>query len=331
MYDKWFTRTVPPPPPPAQGKWDKGQWASHLEGLKFDMDNPPTGRSSSRTSIRKRVRTWGPKPANAQASVNDEEDEPTASGTAGESVESSAANSDIDPMDLDEPTPPFTKPGQQKANASGSPSAQANGTANTPRQGPTLPPRESGHKKPEADGAKFNLGDWQNQYPFAPSNEGLMNMDDIATNLPFESRASPTKPTTEAAASRHGLPHPPRCPDAPRNLTQGSCEHYLRELRRYMGKWNTFNSEMVDILAAKQAFNQDCSKCNWLDIRGNGYDDYMKGLEEHKRARVHMDTAYEHHEKNMENLGLVRAEIVRGRGGAGRKPSDVGDMLEALF
>jgi len=32
----------------------------------------------------------------------------------------------------------------------------------------------------------------------------------------------------------------------------------------------------------------------------------------------------------MENLGLVRAEIVRGRGGAGRKPSDVGDMLEKL-
>lgn len=327
--DKSSSRIVPPPPPPAQGKWDQAQWASHLEGVKFDMDNPPPGRTASRTSNRKRVRTW-PKPPSAQPSVNDTQDEPTAGSTTGESVESSNANSDIDPMDLDEPTPPSGKTGERKANTSASSSAQVNGTASTPRQGPALPPRENGQKQPEASTGKFNLGAWQNQYPFAPSNEGLANMNDMTTTLPFESRASPTKPIPDAPAPRHGLPMPPRCPNSPPNLTQSSCEHYLVKLRHYMDAWNTFNTQMVATLAERQAFNQDCSKCNWLDIKGNGYETYVKGLEEHKRARVHMDTAYEHHEKNMENLGLVRAEIVRGRGGAGRKPSDVGDMLEKL-
>ncbi|KAK4696717.1 hypothetical protein P7C71_g1250, partial [Lecanoromycetidae sp. Uapishka_2] len=334
MRNKSSTRTVPPPPPPAQSKFAEAQWASHFDGVKFDMENPPTGRSGSRTSNRKRVRTW-PKPANPQPTVNNAEDEPTAGSTTGsttgESVESSAANSDIDPMDLDEPTPPNVKNGERKANTFPTPSTQANGTASTPRQGPTLPPRENGHKQPDAGTAKFNLGDWQHQYPFASSNEGLANMNDMTTTLPFESRASPTKPATETSASRNGLPHPPRCPNAPPNLTQSSCEHYLAKLRQYMDAWNGFHTEMVGILAAKQAFNQDCSKCNWLDIRGNGYDDYMKGLEEHKRARVHLDTAYEHHEKDMASVGLLRSEIIRGRGGAGRKPSDVEDMLQNLL
>lgn len=329
LHDTPPTRIVPPPPPPAQGKFAEAQWTSHFDGVKFDMDNPPSGRSASRTSNRKRVRTW-PKPPAAQPSVNDIENEPTAGdSTTGDSVHSSNANSDIDPMDLDEPTPPSVKTDERKSNAS--PFTQANGTASTPRQGPTLPPRENDHKLPDAGTTKFNLGDWQKHFPFAPSNEGLANMNDMSTTLPFESRASPTKPSTETAPSRNGLPHPPSCPNPPPNLTQSSCEHYLAKLCQYMDSWNTFNSEMVGILAAKQAFTQDCSKCNWLDIRGNGYDDYMKGLEEHKRARVYLDTAYEHHEKDMEILGNVRAEIVRGRGGAGRKPSAVSDMLEKLL
>ena len=329
--DSHSTRTVPPPPPPpAQGKWDQAQWSSHLEGVKFDMDNPPTGRSASRTSTRKRVRTW-PKPPNVQPTVNDATDEPTASSTTGESVDSSNVNSDVDPMDLDEPTPPHAKAGGTKLDANPGPSSQVHGTTGTPRQGPSLPPREKTDGEKEPSTAKFNLGDWQHNYPFAPSNEGLANMNDLTTSLPFESRASPKKPPVGKPTVRHGLPMPPLCVDAPPNLTFDSCKHYLKKLHQYMEAWNEFNTRMVTILSEKQAFNRKCSQCNWLDIKGNGYERYMKGLDEHRRARLHIETAYERHEKNMEILGLVRAEIIRGRGGAGRRPSDVGDMLENLL
>ena len=296
------------------------------------MDQPVPGRPSSRNGVRKRVRTWGTKAPNTNSSVDDPKDEPTAAAnTAGESAESSTANSDVDPMDLDEPTPPKNAEAKANPDATASPSGQASGNDSTPRQGPGLPPRMNGYKPAVEQAADFNLGDWKNQYPFAPSNEGLGNMNDLSANLPFESRPSATAPNPEVPLSRHGLPNPPHCPNAPRNLTAASCEHYLSSLRIYMDKWNNFNAIMEQELAKRQASNKQASSCNWLSSKGTGYEEYMKGLEQHKVARMHLDTAYEMHEKNMKDLGLMRGEIARGRGDDGRRPSGVGDMLESLF
>ena len=322
--------TIPPPPPPVGSSYSPERWAAHLEDLNFEMQQPPQGRSCSKPSMRKRPRTQASKATNAQPTVNDAEEEPTATSATGDS---SKTNNDVDAMDLDEPTPPraTATAGEEQANGPAMSPKQPNGTITTPRQAPTLPPRANVHKQSEADPPHLNLGDLKNVYPFGPSNEGLGNMNDMATNLPFESRASPTKPSANIPALRQGLPRPPKFPFTPPNLTSSSCGHYLRQLRSYMDAWNSFNTDMVQVLGKRQAFIQESSNCNWLDIKGSGYEDYMKGLEEHKRARVHLETAYDHHEENMKNLGLVRDEIIRGRGGAGRKPSDVGDMLQSLF
>ena len=296
------------------------------------MQNPPPGRPRSRTT-RKRPRTHGIKPANSQAAVNGTGENHTAAGTTGESLDDSKDNSDVDPMDLDEPTPPvsYARTSDHQTNGAASSPKQATHTGSEPHQGPSLPPRATGHRQPEADAGPFNLGDFKSTFPFAPSNEGLGNMSDMATNLPFESRASPTKPAVNMSMSRNGLPNPPIYPLAPRNMTPTTFEHYLRQLRAYMNAWNSFNTDMINALTKRQAFIEETSNCNWLDVKGNGYDDYMKGLEEHKKARVHLDLAYERHEANMKGLGYMRDEIIRGRGGAGRKPSELVDMLAGLL
>ena len=322
-----------PPPPPVEGSYSPEKWAAHLENLKFDMQNPPPGRPRSRTT-RKRPRTHGVKPTNPQATVNGVEENPTPASTTGESLDNSKDNSDVDPMDLDEPTPPVSSAhtSSHPANdATGSPN-QATHTESEPRQGPPLPPRATDHMQQEADAGAFNLGDFKSTFPFVPSNEGLGNMSDMATNLPFESRASPTKPATNTSVSRNGLPNPPIFPLAPRNMTPTTCEHYLKQLRAYMDAWNSFNTNMINALMKRLAFIEESSNCNWLDVKGSGYDDYMRGLEEHKKARVHLDLAYERHEANMKGLGYMRDEIIRGRGGAGgRKPSELADMLAGLL
>ena len=303
-----------------------------METLNFDMQDPPPGRPRSRTT-RKRPRANGVKPTHSQATVNGTEENPTAASTTGESLDNSKDNSDVDPMDLDEPTPPISsaRTSDYQANGAASSPKQATYTGSEPRHGPSLPPRATGHRQPEADAGPFNLGDFKSTFPFAPSNEGLGNMSDMATNLPFESRASPTKPAANASVSRNGLPNPPLFPLAPRNMTPTTCEHYLRQLRAYMDAWNTFNTHMINALTKRLAFIEESSNCNWLDVKGNGYDDYMKGLEEHKKARVHLELAYERHEANMKGLGYMRDEIIRGRGGAGRKPSELVDMLAGLL
>lgn len=300
----------PPPPPIGQDKYHEERWVPHLNDIKFDLPQPDQARSPIRANTRKRTRPRGPKLATAQPSVNDMDDEPTASSAAGESLESSKANSDVDAMDIDEPTPPKINEPEKNGTV-----PVPNGVAHKPRRAPTLPPRMNGYGQPEASTAQLHLGDLKNVYPFAPSNEGLGNMNDMATNLPFESRASPTKPATDGPQQRLDLPQLPICPGNPQSLTGSSCERHGQRIRHYMNEWNKFDSKMTNILTARKTFLHESSGCDWFDIQDNGYDDYMKGLLELRRVRAHYDVACGHHEKSMQDLGLLRQEMKRGRGG----------------
>jgi len=300
----------PAPPPTGQDPYHEERWVPHLNDIKFDIPQSDQTRSPIRANTRKRTRPRAPKLATAQPSVEDLDDEPTASSAAGESLESSKANSDADAMDIDEPTPPKT----HEPEKSGS-TCLPNGVAHKPRRAPTLPPRMNAYGQPEAGAAQFNLGDLKNVFPFAPSNEGLGDMTDMATNLPFESRPSPTKPATTGPPQRLDLPQPPICPGNPQSLTGSSCERHGQRIRHYMNEWNKFNSKMTSILTARTSFLHDSSRCDWFNIQDNGYDDYMRGLVELRRARAHYDIACDHHEKSMQDLGLLRQGMKRGRGG----------------
>ena len=326
--------SFPPPPPPfARGKFQHEQWAPHLNNLKFDMPQSPQGRSPTRTSTRKRPRTRAPRASNIQPSVGDAEDDPTASSATGESLESSKASSDVDAMDIDEPTPPSAKPGAQKTN--GVPSIQPDISDNTPRQGPMLPPRSpavpprmNDHGQPEKKASHLNLEDLKNVYPFAPSNEGLGNMSEIGSTLPQPSHASYTKLSTESSLQRMKFPNPPLCPSSPLNLTQHSWEHYCLNIRRYLDEWTKFNDQMAEIL---KSITRESLKCDWSDPEGKGYDKHMNMLGEHQRARVHLEVACETNEKCMKSLGDEMDAKVRGRGGVGRKQSTAGPVLEGLL
>ncbi len=333
---KTSTSTFPPPPPPfARGKFQHEQWAPHLDNLKFDIPQSPQGRSPTRTSLRKRPRTRPPRASNNQSSVGDAEDDPTTSSATGESLESSKTSSDADAMDIDEPTPPSAKTGAQHTNGGYVPSAQPDVSNTTPRQGPMLPPRSpavpprtNGHSEPEKKASHLNLGDLKDIYPFAPSNEGLGNMNEMGTTLPQASHASPTKQSTESSLQRIKFPNPPLCPSNPLNLTQHSWNNYCLNLRRYLDEWTKFNDQMAEVL---KSITRESLKCDWLDPEGKGYDKHMNMLGEHQRARVHLEVACENNEKCMKALGDEMDAKVRGRGGVGRKQSNAGPVLEGLL
>lgn len=330
------TSSFPPPPPPfARGKFQHEQWAPHLNNLQFDIPQSPQGRSPSRTSTRKRARTRPSRASNFQPSVDDAEDDPTASSATGESVESSKASSDADAMDVDNPTPPPAKKGPQLTNGGYVPAAQPDVFNTTPRQTPVLPPRSpavqpraNDHGQPEKKASHLNLGDMKNVYPFAPSNEGLGNMSEMGTTLPQSSHASPTRYSTESSLQRMKFPNPPLSPSHPHSLTQHSWDHYCLSLRRYVDEWTKFNDQMAEIL---KSITRESVKCDWSEPEGKGYDKHMAMLNEHHRARVHLEVACENNEKCMRSLGDAMDEKVRGRGGVGRKQSNAGPVLEGLL
>ena len=333
-----FSKVPPssyPPPPVAQGKFQHEEWAPHLNNLKFDIPQSPQGRSPSRTSTRKRHRTRAPKVANLQPSAEDAEDDPTASSATGESLESSKASSDADAMDVDDPTPPSAKTGPPQTNDGYVPSAQPDLSHGTPRQAPVLPPRSPAVKPrsgddshPEKKASHLNLGDLKNIYPFAPSNEGLGNMNEMGTTLPQSSQASSTKYSAELSFQRKRLPSPPLCPSRPPNLTQHSWDQYCLGLRRYLDEWTKFNDQMADIL---KEITRESLRYDWSDLEGQGYDQCMNKLREHQRARVHLEVACENHETIMKSLGDAMDAVIRGRGGVGRKQSNAGPIFEGLL
>ena len=327
--------SAPPPPPFARGKFQHEQWAPHLDSLKFDIPQSSLGRSPSRTNTRKRPRTRPPRASNNQASVGDVEDDPTASSTTGESLQSSKVSSDVDAMDVDEPTPPSIKIASQHAKEGYVSSAQPHVAHSTPRQAPVLPPRSpavqprtNDHGQPEKKASHLNLGDLRNIYPFAPSNEGLGNMSEMGTTLPHSSHTSPTRYSEESSVQRMKFPNPPLCPSNPLNLTQHSWDHYCLSLRRYLDEWAKFNDQMAEIL---KSITRESLKVDWSAPEGTGYDKHMNMLGEHQRARVHLEVACETNEKCMKSLGDAMDSKVRGRGGVGRKQSNAGPHLEGLL
>jgi len=306
--------TAPPPPPLGQEKYSEKQWAPHLNDIKFDTPQVSQPGSPIKQSNRKRTRARAPKLSTAQPTVNDADDEPTASSALSESFESSKFNSDVDPMDIDEPTPPKNA-NDKPVNGAPISSAQPNGTTHHPSRVPTLPPRKGWQGQATSDAPHLNLGDLNSVYPIAPSNEGLANMNDIAMNLPFESRASETKPVTDEPLHRVELPKPPVCARPPSSLTVTSCARFCGQVHSYMEEWTKFTAKMVNLLSTRQVFNQGNAEFQLMDMEDIGYDNYMKGLEESRRTRAHFEVACENHYKTMQEFGLVRQEMRRGRGG----------------
>ena len=328
------TSSFPPPHPPFTRKFEQ-KWAPHLNDSMFDIPQSPQSRSPSRKSTRKRFKPQLPRASSFQPSVGDAEDDPTANSATGESVESSKASSDVDAMDVDNPTPPPSKPGPQHMNGGYVPSGQPDLSNTTPRQAPVLPPRSPAvqpgskdHGQPEKKTSHLNLGEMRNIYPFAPSNEGLGNMGEMSTTLPQPSHAASTRYSTEPSLQRIKFPNPPLCPSNPLSLTQHSWDHYCQNLRRYQDEWIKFNDQMAEIL---KSITHESVKYDWSDPEGRGYDKYMDMLDEHQRARVHLDVACENNEKCMRSLGDAMDAKVRGRGGVGRKQSNGGPVFEGLL
>lgn len=312
------TDTVPPPPPYGKAEYHGDAWKAHFTSVKFDAPQSSQPISPVRPATRRRGRARAPKFAFAQPTVSDVNDEPTAKASANnvtfDSLKSSQSSNGGDPMDIDELTPPRTA-SDISSNVDKSSDKKVNGDMRPPPRAPTLPPRINEPKQAASNTRHLNLDDLQEVYPLAPSDEGLGNMNDVALNLPFESRASSNKPVLDESLPEEKLPNPPICPSAPSSLTATSCNRFGQQLHSYIKEWYNFTLKMTDILATRQTFNRDNSGFVLMNVADNGYEEYMKGLEHSRRARAHLDLAAEKHFKTMQDLGYLRQEMRRGRGG----------------
>ena len=313
---------VPPAnqPPPNQAKfsadlWSSGTWAfpppppPPLPGRVTNLKRPKTPRKPSRGISKRAAMT---KSASVSAAVDDEGEDNihNASGSAAESL-SSQTTGDSSPMDIDAPSSSQQSQikGQHKS------SAQSDISETTPRPpGPPIPPRSNGHPHSGSDAAGIDLGNFKNVAPFASSNEGLTDLKELHTALPFESRPS-TSPNKPLLPQRLTLPNPPKAPLIPETITQSFWERYIAQMRVYMFEWNQYNTKMLNHFNGRQAGLEKTLESEWMSSVGagtekGGYNKYMQGVEEDFRVRQHWDISWEKHRVCMKGLGHVREKVL---------------------
>lgn len=167
-----------------------------------------------------------------------------------------------------------------------------------------MPPRVNGQAVNDAE--HIYVSDLKNVAPFAPSAEGLKDLNDLNTTLPFESQPS-KKPPTVSEPQLLQLPNPPKAPVAPPHSSWG---RYIAQMKVYMLEWNEYNSKMLAHFTERQSNIGNTLTGDWMSAQGEqGYQQYMHGIEEHFRVRAHWDVSWEKHQECMKNLGSVREKV----------------------
>ena len=321
-------KSTPPPAPPAASSlpplpvetdYSSEEWAQHFKPATFAYPPPPQ-RSPVRQLSRKRPmaprrlprasykRPTAPKPASVSAALGDAEKDPELASVS-ESLTSNTSDGsamDIDPAS----TPPSA--GHSQGNGDAKSPSKPNLAESTPR--PTIPLKNTDNTLLEDQDPHLGLDDLKNVAPFAPSHEGLKNLNELSSTLPFESRPSNISvdlPIREPLA----LPNPPKAPQVPTNLTQTSWERYIAQMRAYMFEWNAFNTKMLNHFNNRQALVENTLRPEWMSAVGDGtekwgFKAYMQGVEEDFRVREHWDLSWEKHRECMKALGQVREQLI---------------------
>lgn len=301
--DKWApyfkpgTLNWPPPPPPT---------GNAVQGASRKRPITPSRRGSRNVFKRPAV----PKPASVAPAVDDAGDDSASSNVGSVSGQSSGNSS---AMDLDTSTTP---PGGKAAES------EQHANSVTPR--PPVPPRPTGPSHPHIqDDDQLSLGNLKNVAPFAPNQDGIIDLNDLATALPFDSKPSTKLPRTSSPIppQQLSLPNPPKAPPVPDKLTQSSWNSYIAAMRAYMFEWNAYNTKMLNHFNERQTSAIEMmKKPEWIGAVGEGtgnwgYKKYMRGVEEDFRVREHWDVSWERHRECMARLGEVRDRVL-GREGA---------------
>lgn len=299
------------------GSFSAEEWAEKLRSQKWDIPNTELNVNRDRAKTPKRgSRSTGTKRPAPPLQTSDSD------GEKGVPLHRMTVDDipphleDPDAMDIDQ-KPPGTSSAANQA---------AGGAQN-------VAPASTEPVKPIPNGV--DMSELGKTAPFAPSETGLKDLDDLKDSLPFQSRPADTVDldSDDAYDSRSkirhlNLPHPPRTIIAPRDdeLTQERWETYVHDMYAYMHDWNVFNMKMIDHFRARQdQINVGMGK-HWissvsegppadlLDIRQldgprAGYAAYMQWLEDDMVCRSWWEEACERHLRCFEDLGRVREKV----------------------
>ena len=322
-YDSMMMPPPPPMPPlppksPEKVPFSEEQWRETFKDPNWVYPGPPpvpsprAGNTKRPKQPRKlstaNKRPTVPKPAHISATV-DREDEGDASNEASSVLESEASNSSSgNAMDIDPAlTPPSATP--QFSQSTSHSQTYTDPITRIIRSAVPRQPQMNGDT--DQDASRLNLSELKTAAPFAPSQGGLKDLDDLKSTLPFPSAPSAI-PGQSSAPQQLALPAPPKPPNVPETITQSTFDQYMAYMHAYMAEWSMYNTKMLTHFNTRQNEVENELGNDWMSSVGTqGYIKYMRGVEEDFRVRNHWDVCWEKHRDCMRALGRVRDKAIK--------------------
>jgi hypothetical protein len=226
------------------------------------------------------------------------------------------------------------EPSRPEWRAGGVNGASSQPTSTAPKP-PDLPPRQPNAAKPrrrvgrstDSEDFKTNLEELKNVEPLHSPATGLNSFEDLASNLPFQSKASTILPfSREFSTGKLELPNPPRAPMVPpiasdaKRPSGNSWQSFLVAFTSYMAQWNIFNAKMVNHFIGRQ--NQVAAlPSSWLESFGDGsIEKYKEGLKQDEEVRGWWDVACLKHQHAVEEFQWYKECMREGVQKAGPPP-----------
>ena len=161
----------------------------------------------------------------------------------------------------------------------------------------------------------MNLGGFRHVAPFTTSSAGLSDISELKTSLPFESRASLTRPDFSKCTKPLDLPKPPKAPTVPQTLSEETWTTYIQGMNAYMFNWNSFSYKILMQFQQRQEERREIGP-SWVLQVGGDCQAYLEGLEAEEKARKWWDVACDHHKEAMIGLKNVREKMLKTKDGS---------------
>ena len=307
---------------------------------------PPTSPTKSAASAKSRSTGRKPSRSNITGVADGRQPDQAAygqsSGVAGVQQDiHQDVNEDVDAMDIDS-----TPPAQNDE-----PPTESEKTAKEARMYAVPPSAWRQQQQPIADGnrrtsntahhalhtsngsvnLKTNLDDLANVAPLASQSasipdgsNGLKNLADLSSTLPFKSQSSSTLPTQGLEPQTLQMPALPKAPLPPQRLSKASWQAYKTEFAAYLKACHSFQNTMLQHFAARERQDQArmASGTQWLEAIGDsttagGWGKYMQGIKEDEQVRETWLMGCERRAEACKGFQGVRERIKRAVEGGG--------------
>jgi len=175
---------------------------------------------------------------------------------------------------------------------------------------------------------KANLDDLANVEPMAHGAEGLKDLSDLGSTLPFQSQPSATLPTQPLEPQQLAIPPIPKAPEPPTQLTKQSWHIFTVAFGAYLKAFHAFNSTMLQHFFDREhnAQGRLSAGMSWLEATGDtsgmlagpsGFGSYLQGVREDETVREAWGVGCERHAEACKGFEKIRERVRRLAVGGG--------------